>query len=343
MSNVIIGIHGLGNKPPKKLLEKWWKLAMIEGLKANNYNPVLPKFELVYWADIMYEEAQNILEEDVYSPHFLREKYIEAPENFPIENHDNRKKLVDFIGEQMNRILLNEDLSLNFSFISDVIVSKFFKDLEIYYKVDCTAENENLCKAKDLIKGRLIKVLEKHKSDRIMLVSHSMGSIVAFDVLNFHVHNIPIHTFVTAGSPLGLPVVISKIAAEQKQTLPNDNTMLSPPSITNNWFNFSDILDKVALNYKLSDDFQENKNGVIPVDFLVVNNYELNGKRNPHKSYGYLRTPEFSKVLFEFIQLERLTLKHKVIGRITHYYNVIACKFKEGKEKKHLHKQQQNQ
>jgi len=333
MANVIIGIHGLGNKPPKKILEKWWKLAMIEGLKANNYNPLLPKFELVYWADIMYEEAQNILEEDVDSPQFLREKYVEAPDSFPAENHSTRKKLVDFIGEQMNRILLNEDLSLNYSFISDVIVSKFFRDLEIYYKDDCTAENEHLCKAKDQIKGRLIKVLEKYKSDRIMLVSHSMGSIIAFDVLNFHTHNIPIHTFITAGSPLGIPIVISKIAAEQKQTLPNDNNMLSPPTITNNWYNFSDILDKVALNYKLSDDFIENKNGVIPVDFLVVNNYELNGKRNPHKSYGYLRTPEFSRVLFEFIQSERLTLKQKVIGRIKHYFNVIGDKIKTSNEK----------
>ena len=76
MANVIIGIHGLGNKPPNITLEKWWKLAMIEGLKANNYNPVLPKFELDYWADIMYEEVQSISEKDEDSPRFLREKYI---------------------------------------------------------------------------------------------------------------------------------------------------------------------------------------------------------------------------------------------------------------------------
>jgi len=41
MANIIIGIHGLGNKPPKPLLEHWWKLAMIEGLKTNNFNPAL--------------------------------------------------------------------------------------------------------------------------------------------------------------------------------------------------------------------------------------------------------------------------------------------------------------
>ena len=79
MANVIIGIHGLGNKPPKKTLEKWWKLAMIEGLQTYNYHSTLPKFELVYWADIMYEELQSVAEKDEGSPLFLKEKYVVAP------------------------------------------------------------------------------------------------------------------------------------------------------------------------------------------------------------------------------------------------------------------------
>ncbi len=327
MANVIIGIHGLGNKPPKKTLERWWKLAMIEGLKANNYNSVLPKFKLVYWADIMYEEAQSISEKDEDSSRFLREGYVKAPADFPAENHNTQEKIVSFLGKQLNRIFLNKDLSMNYSFIADAIVSKFFKELEIYYKEDCPDENDKLCKVKDLIKNRLIVALTKYKSDQIMLLSHSMGSIVAFDVLSFHEMDIPIHTFITAGSPLGLPVVISKIAAEQKQKLPDKGPMISPSSVTKYWYNFSDILDRVALNYKLADDFTENKYGVVPVDFLVVNNYEKNGKRNPHKAYGYLRTLEFSTVLNEFIQTEKLTLKRRAISTISIFINSIKHKF----------------
>ena len=30
---VIIGIHGLANKPEKKYLEPWWKSAILEGLE----------------------------------------------------------------------------------------------------------------------------------------------------------------------------------------------------------------------------------------------------------------------------------------------------------------------
>jgi len=323
MAKVIIGIHGLGNKPSKRLLKRWWKRSMKEGLKTNNYNTALPKFELVYWADVIHGKTKRISEKDESSPRFLREKYTKGSENFISENNTTRKKIVDFVSTQMKRVLLNNDLTLNYSFISDVIVRRFFKDLEIYYKEDCTDKNENLCKVRDIIRDRLKRVLEKHKDDQIMLVSHSMGTIIAFDVLSYQEFNIPIHTFVTAGSPLGFPVVMSKIVGEQKQRLSNETTMLTPPTISKNWYNFSDILDKVALNYKLANDFSKNKHGVIPVDFLVVNSFEINGKRNPHKSYGYLRTPEFSKVLNDFIQSERLTLKQKVISKITYVYSVI--------------------
>ena len=323
MANVIIGIHGLGNKPPKPLLERWWRLAMIEGLKYYGFTPVLPKFELVYWADIVHKKALNESEKDINSPYYIDEKYTKAPENFPMEDHHTRKKLVDFLGRQMNRIFLNDDLSLNYSFITDAIVRKYFNDLEIYYEENYTKENGQTCKANEVIRERLLMKLEEHKDDEIMLISHSMGSIIAFDVLMFVAPQIRINTFVTAGAPLGIPVIISKIASEQKKRGNLTNHMTTPPGILKNWNNFSDILDKVAFNYKLSDDFSENSLGVKPVDFLVINNYEMNGIRNPHKSYGYLRTTEFSKVLNEFIQSERLTIKEKVIRKTKQVINNV--------------------
>ena len=320
MANVIIGIHGLGNKPTKKLLEHWWKLAMIEGLRANNYKTTLPKFELVYWADILHVQPL-IYTDDESNPYFLKEKYVKASPNFVAESHETRIKIVDYLGRQLNRIFLNNDYSLNHSFITDTIMNKYFQDLEIYYSESYTGNNNITFKANDLIKARLHKVLEKYKDDEIMLISHSMGSIIAFDVLSFESKKIPVKTFVTMGSPLGLPVVISKIAAEQKRANNNgQNHMITPPSVIGNWYNFSDITDKVAFNYQLGDDFSANSLGVKPIDFLVVNNYENNGERNPHKSYGYLRTPEFSRILNEFIQTEQLTIPEKIVRKTKQIY-----------------------
>ena len=305
---------------------------MTEGLKSNNFKTVLPKFEIAYWADIIYDKVLSESGEDIRNHSFIDDQYTLAPANFPVEDHTTRRKLVDFLGKQLNRIFLNEDLSLNYSFITDTILNKYFKDLEIYYKGNFTSENGEVHKANDLIKERLLKKLEEHKNDDIMLIGHSMGSIIAYDVLTFLPPDIRINTFVTMGSPLGLPVVISKISSEQKLRGNTNNLLTTPHNIIKNWFNFSDILDKVAFNYKLSDDFSENSLGIKPVDFIVVNNYELNGLRNPHKSYGYLRTPEFSKILNDFILAERLSIKQKFTRKFVQISDNLRSLFPFQKE-----------
>jgi hypothetical protein len=182
-----------------------------------------------------------------------------------------------------------------------MILKNFFKDLEVYYNDDCKDKNDLTCKVRDLVRNRLVQTIKKYKNYDIMIIAHSMGSIIAFDVLNFLIPTMKINTLVTIGSPLGLPIVISKIAAEKKIKANDKSIISTPPGLTKMWYNFADIRDRVALNYKLVDDFSENKNGVRPIDFFVYNNYEMNGDNNPHKSFGYLRTPEFSKILSDFI------------------------------------------
>jgi hypothetical protein len=63
---IIIGVHGLGNKPSKELLETWWKWAIMEGLRIVGKPRFDINFELVYWADIQYPNPlnPNITDED---------------------------------------------------------------------------------------------------------------------------------------------------------------------------------------------------------------------------------------------------------------------------------------
>ncbi len=58
--NIIIGIHGLANKPEEKTLEDWWKKSISEGLEENCgvKNPSFD-FEMVYWADLLYKNPQH--------------------------------------------------------------------------------------------------------------------------------------------------------------------------------------------------------------------------------------------------------------------------------------------
>ncbi len=166
MANVIIEIHGLGNKPPKNLLERWWERAMIEGLKSNEYKAILPKHEMVYWADILYDQPLNQFEKDAESPYYLDEIYVRRPKLFVRENHDTRRKVVNFVNRQLNKFFLNEDLSLNYSFITNALLGNYFQDLQTYYQEESASDEESANRIKDLIRQRLLKVLEMQQINR---------------------------------------------------------------------------------------------------------------------------------------------------------------------------------
>jgi triacylglycerol esterase/lipase EstA (alpha/beta hydrolase family) len=320
VSKVIIGIHGLGNKPSEKTLKEWWLKSILEGLEYINKNTFKLNFGLIYWADVLNNKSLDETIIDKENPLYINEKYTPAPENFIPKPHPVRKKILGFIEKQMDKIFLNEDLSINYSFISDMIIHKYFKELEIYYTEEYRDKNNTKYSAKDVIRKKAADVLKKHKNDEIFLIAHSMGSIVIYDVLTFLLPGFKIDTLVTMGSPLGLPIIMSKIATEQKLKPHIKEKLKTPPGVKRNWYNFSDLEDKIAINYNLADDYDKNANGVKATDFVVNNNYEINGERNPHKSYGYLRTPEFSEVLAEFLAREKLKPGMRLLTFIVNSY-----------------------
>lgn len=303
MEKVILGVHGLGNKPPKELIEGWWATAIHEGFGRIGYKGRVPKFEMVYWADVLYDRPLDPNETDVESPYYLDEPYVKSSKKFPLVNRNLRISINDFISRQLNKIFLNNDYSLNYQNIVNNLVKEYLRDFDVYFKKECTPEDSEECLAKEIINKRLRDAINKYHDHEIILVGHSMGSVITFDVLNFELPPQSVHTYVTIGAPLGLPVVLSKIAAEQRLRSDDDLIMNSPDSIKENWYNFSDLLDMVSFNFELNDDFSENKYGVTVQDFIISNDYEVNGDRNPHKSFGYLRAKEFSETLLDLFKM----------------------------------------
>ena len=134
-----------------------------------------------------------------------------------------------------------------------------------------------------------------------------MGSIIAYDVLTLLTPDINIHTWITFGSPLGLPVVLSHIAQEQKK-MGMKGHPATPENVQHSWINFTDLNDTIALNWNLADDYAPNSQGVHPLDITVNNRYEWQGNPNPHKSFGYLQTTEVARYIHSFLQENRSPL-----------------------------------
>jgi len=293
----------MGNKPPRRTLESWWETSLREGMKGPWELKGEFNFELVYWAHYIHQVPLDPKITDPEDPLHVEDPYVPAdPDSEGQKPRELRVKIVRYLEKQLDKIFLNKDHTINFSSISDFIIHHFFSDLEVYYKAQCQEKPGSKISSRDAICSDLARTLRKHRKKRIMLIAHSMGSIIAYDVLTRRVPDIAIDTFVTMGSPLGLPIIKSKILAEQEGAERQGLPLRIPENVRSHWYNLSDFNDKIALNYKLNDDFEENSRHVRIIDKAVVNNYAIKGKKNPHKSYGYLRTPEMAEIVHSFIK-----------------------------------------
>ncbi len=326
MNKIIIGIHGLGNKPHQILLKRWWKKALLEGLKDIRSGRLIIPFHMVYWADVLHEKSLKPWIRDREHPQYLEEPYSKSPGHERPKVSRWRTSVYKYIEQQLDKIFLNADMTLNYGRVNDAIIRRYFKDLDSYYAGKPSIMDPER-PARDVIHERLQSVLKKYRKKDILLIAHSMGSIVAYDVLTQAPESIRIHTFVTIGSPLGLPAVVSRIFSRQKEGAEKDPRLRAPDNITKHWYNLSDLEDRVALDHTLADDYLPNSQGVQAVDIKVYNDYMINNRRNPHKSYGYLRTPEMAGIIESFLAEEKIQYLNKAYRRVRRFIGQLNQRF----------------
>src|SRR6516225_6081339 len=212
VASVIIGIHGLANKPPADEKKEWWKRALIEGLKRNCAKTTdTLSFDFVYWADLRYNPPISLeMNPEPYYPD-------DGVGSFPA--YQTHKwvavfnEITSVIGKEVNFL----DLHTGVDKVGDFVLERELQDLAAYY------EDENFRRT---ARQRLLDKLREHAGKRIMLIGHSMGSIIAYDVLRIIGRETPpvsVDHFVTIGSPLGLPHVKTKIYEE--------NDLVRTPSV----------------------------------------------------------------------------------------------------------------
>ena len=310
MTLTIIGIHGLANKPAKDVLATAWESSIREGLKHTSKikNPGIA-FRNVHWADLLYKNFMHDDEAFDFDDLYNREPYQMAKPGAIKMYKDTWVDEARHIGETITGKFLDKAReSLNVDFGASRILDKHLKDLAFYYddKRRIKDRKASMRIARNVLMDELESEIRAAKRETpqnpIMVVSHSMGTIIAYDVLrNIGQSNdrFDVEYFVTIGSPLGLPHVKANIYDSRKHYAKKNRSPLRTPTIVSKaWHNFADRGDPVAFDSHLSDDFDVNDQGLKVVDDLVSNDYiGLSGKRNRHKSYGYLRTPERSELI----------------------------------------------
>ena len=310
MGKVIIGIHGLRNKPELGQLKQWWKKAILEGLQAQGSSISDFKFELVYWAHFLYKSPLHQDEDFKFDDRFNLYPYRELG-SVPPEYKDSLiDELRRFVGNSLDNALDFLSTELDVTKVSDAVLTELFKEMSLYYSFfqddkskvtmvpDGNGNKKPMLRAlRDILKTSLLS----HQDDEIMLLAHSMGTIISYDVLRELEEEVPefkIQHYITFGSPLGLYFVKSRIHEQW-------DDIRTPANITEKWRNYSDKQDKVAaLDTHLSDDYGRNDRGIRVEDDIVFNSYRkpCDEELDHHSEWGYLRTPEISRQFIEFLR-----------------------------------------
>lgn len=123
----------------------------------------------------------------------------------------------------------------------------------------------------------------------ILLLAHSMGSIIAYDALWEMTHvnrdNLRVDQLLTMGSPLGQNFIQKRIFGHDKSG--NDRY----PHNVRRWKNISAVGELTAIDRQLANDFGEMLTlGLVDSidDIDLLNYFRLNGQLNVHAEYGYL-------------------------------------------------------
>ncbi len=305
MAKIIIGIHGLANKPPREKLDEWWRQSITEGLEINCKikNPVF-NFRMVYWADLLYFNQLHRNHNFSFDALYNKEPYGPAKKGTLKRYKDSRiddwrAGALDIVGTGIDKL----KKTFGMDRLADGILGRVLRDLAFYYDDKRSIGNRKGKPemARKVLRSELKTALIEEKAHTIMLIGHSMGSIIAYDVLHelgSGNQGVKVSHFVTIGSPLGLPHVKGKIIKEHKGKTPR-----TPSIVTKSWVNYADRKDPVALDVHLDDDYEENEKRVTVKDDIILNDYSIKKKSNHHKSYGYLRTPELSEHVKDFLGL----------------------------------------
>lgn len=171
-------------------------------------------------------------------------------------------------------------------YITDDRLELHLRDLRRYQR----NQNEIGEHARQMLKMPLRAAAESRRP--VLLIAHSMGSIIAWDSLWQMSHNerdnVHINTLLTMGSPLGQRFVQRRLQGFREQ---GDERY---PLGIDRWVNLAAIGDLTAVDAELADDFGEMvKRGLVStIDDRKLHNYfRLDDVLNVHAEYGYLANP----------------------------------------------------
>jgi pimeloyl-ACP methyl ester carboxylesterase len=263
-------VHGISNKPASDELLAIWRRALGDGdddpLRLGTQGVTS---SLVYWADVLYATPDP----DVAAHEGVAEDSAEAVDGGgnaappqPVSTESAafiealRARLASLPDDELDREPPPSAAGKGFErvplpwFIKKRIMAAFLRDVHHYlFNVESTPRPGDRYRVQDEIRRRFIAELSKVGGAKPhIVVSHSMGTVIAYDCLKRVADCPAVDGLITLGSPLGLDEIQDKLRPEwsRAEGFPNNK-------VQGEWVNVFDRLDVVCgLDPELRNDFQ---------------------------------------------------------------------------------------
>ena len=316
----VIMVHGLASKPPPDVTHELWRNCLVENIRVAHRglareldaNPQV--FESAYWANVV----PHHIPDDAAYVRKLRERIDRVID----ERRSIKQRFHVGAGEKVGSFFKDRGLDLvkllaGALTVRDDVMTRFLRETELY------AEDQYIS---DQIRAPLEHALRRawDAGSKPVVVAHSMGSFVAYDVLWRFAHRKTdgfkrynrkrVSIFATLGSPLGDLTVRGLLFARYHQ----GQSKRQFPTNIDFWHNYACLGDVVAHQKNFADVFYEPMRalGLFPrgKPFRTIDYVDLHNpfvvvahpgnrdriKRNPHKSYGYLVQPRLGSWLADY-------------------------------------------
>ena len=308
-------IHGISNKPEENKLKKIWLDALSNDSLGNNDGLDLGACgvtsSMIYWADVLYNKPDEVLKESVHDLEKiddLAKKSTDDPDMaWRNKLYGSEKDLTDSLARRFStESLVNDDYEPNEKevagtleriplpwFVKRRIMKWLLRDVHHYlFNYENSPREGVIYKVQEEIRQRVLKKLNEVKTDKHIVVSHSMGTVIIYDCLK-RVSECPsIDGLMTIGSPLGIDEVQDKFAPEWSR----QNGF--PEKLKGNWVNIYDSLDPVTgFDGNIANDYKRDGKELIE----VINEQNWGSWR--HNISNYFSEPKLRASLKSMLEL----------------------------------------
>lgn len=284
MTGHVTFIHGIGNqREPDRVLRSWKRLLADggDGVDLDTYGVTS---SMVYWADVMYaessdatQEKESVIFEGVTAGEVpsIDESYLEAAdpeekafiEAIILKYHldaDESTPVPDLEDVDESKAHQLEAMPLPW-FVKKPLMRILLRDVHHYlFNTSHTPRPGDTYRVQDEIRERFLADTSAANTRPHVIIAHSMGTVITYDVLKRVGESTPVDAVITLGCPLGLSEI-------QDQLKPEYSRRDGFPSKVTDWANIADRLDPVcAADPTIANDYKRNDKKVVQ-DEIVKN------------------------------------------------------------------------